>query len=571
MSRMRESICVVVTLVEVPKDDGRLARRAARRLGIRLITPRLILTRYDELPVHPAVVEDYGANIEVAPDVPAPLPGGMDVQINVENIPLPPGTPPAANWFVDVENIPLPDEVDNAVEERVSDPIPIIEEPEEDPEPAAREVEPAALYVAVPAGGLVVRLIRVQQCGADRFPPPPSPPIVVPDDRPCSPVRPAIEVPQFHMLLPSVFMAPPPPPPPAALAIEPAPVENAPIEIAPVENAPIEIAPVEYAPVRPATPPVGVPELVPVSPRRLHFRARGFRAVVVAQLPIENVRCFRCHLHGHVSYNCPNREVAPGERCFNCEGLSHVQMDCPEPPQFHFQQQADLGRGLRRRFMSARWPRPRARRNMFGERDGQRNNGSGVAPGMVRAATAPPAPGPRIPPASAQRGRTLRDRVGGRNGRGRGLGRVRARVPQAHLPPPANVSSSSSDEEFWECAPLDDDQADELRDTQRRLAEVAQERNDALQALQDVLAEVETEREEQCELVRSMENNLIVILDETSALRAENACLCHAAAPSNRQPAIHSRGRHKTAFCNQVTYPITRERVDLWHDSKTLG
>lgn len=46
-------------------------------------------------------------------------------------------------------------------------------------------------------------------------------------------------------------------------------------------------------------------------------------------------------------------------------------------------------------------------------------------------------------------------------------------------------------------APLDDDQADELRDTQRRLAEVAQERNDALQALQDVLAEVETEREEQ--------------------------------------------------------------------------
>ncbi|KAK7584176.1 hypothetical protein V9T40_005139 [Parthenolecanium corni] len=408
----------------VPKDDGRLARRAARRLGIRLITPRLILTRYDELPVHPAVVEDYGANIEVAPDVPAPLPGGMDVQvgIDVENIPLPPGTPPAANWFVNVEEIPLPAEVEagEVVDPIVPDPIPIVEEPEDDAE------EPAALYVSVPAGELMLRLVRVWPCGVPAPPPTSPPPVEVPDVRPCSPIRPAIEMPQFRMLMP-----PPPPPPPVALAVEPP-------------------APIEIAQVRSATPPARIPDFIPMAPRRFGFRARGFRAGEFAQLPVENVRCFRCHLHGHVSYNCPNREVAPGERCFNCEGLGHVQMDCPEPPQFHLQRQADLGRGLRRRFMSARWPRPRARRTLFGKRDGQRSSGSGAAPGMVRAATAPPAPDPRIPPASAQRGRTLRDRVGGRNGRGRGLGRVRARVPQAHLPPPANVSSSSSDEEFWE-------------------------------------------------------------------------------------------------------------------------
>ncbi|KAK7603056.1 hypothetical protein V9T40_003055 [Parthenolecanium corni] len=503
----------ILSRIEVPKDDGRLARRAARRLGIRLITPRLILTRYDELPVHPAVVEDYEANIEVAPDVPAPLPGGMDVQvgvrlqgrqeplrplrqrgiagceigsppglaggreiyvgffgsssglslrerwhlrceelfgplppplspafpahleqmfnlrisgsenldIDVENIPLPPGTPPAANWFVNVEEIPLPAEVEagEVVDPIVPDPIPIVEEPEDD------AAEPAALYVSVPAGELMLRLVRVWPCGVPAPPPNSPPPVEVPDVRPCSPIRPAIEMPQFHMLMP------PPPPPPVALAVEPP-------------------APIEIAQVRSATPPARIPDFIPMAPRRFGFRARGFRAGEFAPLPVENVRCFRCHLHGHVSYNCPNREVAPGERCFNCEGLGHVQVDCPEPPQFNFQRQADLGRGLRRRFMSARWPQSRARRAMHSEHDGQRSGGSGAAPGMVRAATAPPAPGPRIPPASAQRGRTLRDRVGGRNGRGRGLGRVRARVPQAHLPPPANVSSSSSDEEFWE-------------------------------------------------------------------------------------------------------------------------
>ncbi|KAK7590978.1 hypothetical protein V9T40_002591 [Parthenolecanium corni] len=506
---MRESICVVVTLVEVPKDDGRLARRAARRLGIRLITPRLILTRYDELPVHPAVVEDYGANIEVAPDVPAPLLGGMDEQvgvrlqgrqeplrplwqrgiagceigsppglaggreiyvgffgsssglslrerwhlrceelfgplppplspafpahleqmfnlrisgsenldINVENIPLPPGTPPAANWFR-VEEIPLPAEVEacEVVEPAVEEPVPVIEEPEDE-----EVVEPLALYVAVPSGDLVLRLVRVWPCENGPPPPPPPSPVDVPDVRVPSPMLPAIEMPAQ----PGQEEVRPPTPPPRLMASPPPPPPP--------------------SPERPVTPPHAPVPLAVVSPvRRQVVRPFGRNGLCgegcgqFADLPDESIRCFRCLRHGHLSYHCPN-PPAEGLQCFNCYEEGHVRRHCPYPLRYRIRPQDELARGLRRQFVDPHGVvrHPREWQNLL-QGDGQLQSGPEVAPGMEQAAAAPTAPGPQVPSAS------------GSNGRGRGSnGRGRAQVPQARLPPPANVSSSS-EEELWD-------------------------------------------------------------------------------------------------------------------------
>ncbi|KAK7582526.1 hypothetical protein V9T40_013971 [Parthenolecanium corni] len=82
-----------------------------------------------------------------------------------------------------------------------------------------------------------------------------------------------------------------------------------------------------------------------------------------------------------------------------------------------------------------------------------------------------------------------------------------------------------------------DDVADTVNDLNRRLQQTERERDEAQHALQDVLAEMEEDRKGQRELFQVMENNLISILNESSALRAENARLRHAAASSRRQPA----------------------------------
>ncbi|KAK7605093.1 hypothetical protein V9T40_006951 [Parthenolecanium corni] len=506
---MRESICVVVTLVEVPKDDGRLARRTARRLGVRLLIPRIRLTRFDEPPASHDETEDNGALIEIGPDTPPPQPRGVDEQvgvrlqgrqeplrplrqrgiagceigsppglaggreiyvgffgsssglslrerwhlrceelfgplpqplspafpahleqmfnlrisgsenldINVENIPLPPGTPPAANWFR-VEEIPLPAEVEacEVVEPAVEEPVPVIEEPEDE-----EVVEPLALYVAVPSGDLVLRLVRVWPCENGPPPPPPPSPVDVPDVRVPSPMLPAIEMPAQ----PGQEEVRPPTPPPRLMASPPPPPPP--------------------SPEHPVTPPHAPVPLAVVSPvRRQVVRPFGRNGLCgegcgqFADLPDESIRCFRCLRHGHLSYHCPN-PPAEGLQCFNCYEEGHVRRHCPYPLRYRIRPQDELARGLRRQFVDPHGVvrHQREWQNLL-QGDGQLQSGPEVAPGMEQAAAAPTAPGPQVPSAS------------GSNGRGRGSnGRGRAQVPQARLPPPANVSSSS-EEELWD-------------------------------------------------------------------------------------------------------------------------
>ncbi|KAK7572080.1 hypothetical protein V9T40_014552 [Parthenolecanium corni] len=74
---------IVKSLYKLPKDDGRLARRTARRLGVRLLIPRIRLTRFDEPPASHDETEDNGALIEIGPDTPPPQPRGVDEQVGV--------------------------------------------------------------------------------------------------------------------------------------------------------------------------------------------------------------------------------------------------------------------------------------------------------------------------------------------------------------------------------------------------------------------------------------------------------------------------------------------------------
>ncbi|KAK7580700.1 hypothetical protein V9T40_001329 [Parthenolecanium corni] len=478
---------IVKSLYKLPKDDGRLARQTARRLGVRLLIPRIRLTRFDEPPASHDETEDNGALIEIGPDTPPPQPRGVDEQVGVrlqgrqeplrplrqrgiagceigsspglaggreiyvgffgsssglslrerwhlrcEELfgPLPPPFSPAFPAHLEqmfnlrisgsenLDEIPLPAEVEacEVVELAVEEPVPVIEEPEDE-----EVVEPLALYVAVPSGDLVLRLVRVWPCENGPPPPPPPSPVDVPDVRVPSPMLPAIEMPAE----PGQEEVRPPTPPPRLMASPPPPPPP--------------------SPERPVTPPHAPVPLAVVSPvRRQVVRPFGRNGLCgegcgqFADLPDESIRCFRCLRHGHLSYHCPN-PPAEGLQCFNCYEEGHVRRHCPYPLRYRVRPQDELARGLRRQFVDRQGVvrHQREWQNLL-QGDGQLQSGHEVAPGMERAAAAPTAPGPQFPSAS------------GSNGRGRGSnGRGRAQVPQARLPPPANVSSSS-EEELWD-------------------------------------------------------------------------------------------------------------------------